>query len=72
MEVDAPVREDFINRKGCTTQNVCVVCDFDMRFTYVGTGTQGSVCIVILAKEDPYFLHPRAGMCMVCYIAIYS
>jgi hypothetical protein len=30
-------------RKGMTTQNVMVVCDFDMRFTFVLVGWSGSV-----------------------------
>jgi hypothetical protein len=33
------VHDDFTNRKGNTTQNVVAICDFDMRFTYVGVGT---------------------------------
>ncbi|XP_059627200.1 protein ALP1-like [Cornus florida] len=32
----------FRGRKGYTTQNVMAVCDFDMRFTYVLAGWEGS------------------------------
>jgi hypothetical protein len=40
--VDEELHDDFTNRHGSTTQNVVVVCDFDMRFTYIGMETEGS------------------------------
>ena len=40
--VDQGVRDNHINRKGKSTQNVVAVYDFDMRFTYIGAGTEGS------------------------------
>ncbi|WVZ90358.1 hypothetical protein U9M48_036667 [Paspalum notatum var. saurae] len=33
----------FIGKSGIPTQNVLVVCDFDMRFTYVPTGQLGAM-----------------------------
>ncbi|XP_066384532.1 uncharacterized protein [Miscanthus floridulus] len=40
--VDQGVRDNHINRKGKTSQNVVAVYDFDMRFMYIGAGTVGS------------------------------
>ena len=40
--VKAAEREAYNNRHGYTSQNVVATCDFDMRFTYVGSGTEGS------------------------------
>ena len=62
--VDEAVREDFINRKGRTTQNVIDVCDFNMRFTYIGAGTEGSAhdkWVKRKADEDPCFPRPPSG-----------
>ena len=62
--VDEAVREDFINRKGRTTQNVIDVCDFNMRFTYIGAGTEGSAHDMRVKKkadDDAYFPHPPSG-----------
>jgi hypothetical protein len=33
--------DDYINRKGLTSQNVLAVCDMDMRFTFVAMGKNG-------------------------------
>ncbi|XP_059623167.1 protein ALP1-like [Cornus florida] len=41
----------FRGRKGYTTQNVMVVCDFDMRFTYVLAGWEGSANDSRILKE---------------------
>ena len=41
--VDRKAHDDFTNRKGWTSQNVIAVCDFDMRFTFVGVGKAGAV-----------------------------
>jgi hypothetical protein len=43
VSVDEAVHDDFTNRKGYTSQNVIAICDFDMRFMYIGEGTEGSV-----------------------------
>jgi len=32
----------FIGRKGVPTQNVMVACSFDMQFTFVWAGLEGS------------------------------
>jgi len=62
--VDKGVRDNHINRKGKTTQNVVAVCDFDMRFTYVGAGTEGSahdMRVKRKAEADASFPHPPSG-----------
>ena len=42
MIVKAAEHEAYTNRHGYTSQNVVATCDFDMRFMYVGSGTEGS------------------------------
>ena len=32
----------YMNRHGQATQNVLAICDFDMRFTYIYAGWEGS------------------------------
>jgi hypothetical protein len=62
--VDEAVHDDYINRKGKTTQNVVTVCDFNMRFTYIGAGTEGSAHDMRVKKkpqEDATFPHPPSG-----------
>jgi len=62
--VDKGVRDNYINRKGKTTQNVVVVCDFDMRFTYVRAGTEGSahdMRVKRKAEDDASFPRPPSG-----------
>ncbi|XP_066365580.1 uncharacterized protein [Miscanthus floridulus] len=62
--VDKGVRDNHINRKGKPTQNVVAVCDIDMRFTYVGAGTEGSahdMRVKRKAEADPSFPHPPSG-----------
>jgi len=64
--VDEAVHDDFTNRKGNTSQNVVVVCDFDMRFTYVGVGTEGSahdMRVIKKAQVDSKYPHPPPGLC---------
>jgi len=49
----------MISRK--TTQNVVAVCDFDMRFTYIEAGTEGSahdMRVKRKAKDDASFPRP--------------
>jgi hypothetical protein len=53
-------------RKGMTTQNVMVVCDFDMRFTFVLAGWPGSVHDMRVFNDatttyNHVFPHPPAG-----------
>jgi hypothetical protein len=43
VTVSASEQPKYIGRHGYTSQNVMVVCDFDMRFTFVVTGWPGSV-----------------------------
>ena len=66
MIVEAAVREAYTNRHGYTSQNVVVVCDFDMRFTYVGVGTEGSahdMRVIKKAQADSKYPHPPPGLC---------
>jgi hypothetical protein len=56
-----------INRHGYCSQNVMVVCDFHMRFTFVMAGWPGSAhntCIwrgTLLNKYKEVFPHPPEG-----------
>jgi len=62
--VDQGVRDNHINRKGKPTQNVVAVCDFDMRFMYIGAGTEGSahdMRVKRKAEVDASFPHPPSG-----------
>ena len=62
--VDQGVRDNHINRKGKSTQNVVAVYDFDMRFTYIGAGTEGSahdMWVKRKAEADASFPHPPSG-----------
>ena len=64
MVVNEAVREDCINRKGRTSQNVIVVCDFNMRFTYIGAGTEGlahDMRVEKKAEDDDSFPRPPSG-----------
>ena len=42
MSVPGRVQADFTNRHGWRSQNVICVCNFNMMFTYVGVGMEGS------------------------------
>jgi len=62
--VDQGVRDNHINRKGKPTQNVVAVCDFDMRFTYIGAGTEGlahDMRVEKKAEDDDSFPRPPSG-----------
>ena len=62
--VDQGVRDNHINRKGKPTQNVVVVYDFNMRFTYIRAGTEGSahdMRVKRKAEADASFPHPPVG-----------
>jgi hypothetical protein len=63
--VDEAIHNDVTNRKGNTSQNVIAVCDFDMRFTYISVGTEGSahdMRVIKKAQVDPNYLHPPPGL----------
>ena len=56
----------YIGKIGITTQNVLVVYDFDMRFTYVSTGQLGamhatSVLYNTVSVDEKFFPHPAQG-----------
>lgn len=57
--------DDFINRKGFTSQNVLAVCDMDMRFTFVATGKRGAAHDMAVLREvlnnSDHFPHPPPG-----------
>ncbi|XP_073037105.1 uncharacterized protein [Primulina eburnea] len=57
---------DFIGRKGYTSTNVMVVCDFDMCFTFVWAGWEGSahdskIFKEAMRRERLHFLLPPEG-----------
>ena len=63
--VKAVEHEAYTNRHGYTGQNVVATCDFDMRFTYVGSGTEDfahDMRVLKKAWEDPNFPHPPSGL----------
>ena len=60
-----------------TTQNVFVVCDFDMRFTFVLAGWPGSVhdMRVFTDATTTYsnvFPHPPTGIQLVGYTFVHA
>lgn len=64
VSVDEHAHDDFINRKGFTSQNVLAVCDMDMRFTFVATGKKGATHDTTVLREavnTMNFPHPPPG-----------
>ena len=62
--VDRTVHNDFINRKGYTSQNVVAVCNFEQHFTYVGVGMARAVHDMFVLRQawaTPTFPHPPEG-----------
>ena len=68
IEVSVPerVQADFTNRHGWRSQNVICVCDYNMMFTYVGVGTEGSAHDMRVLKQralmDSKFPRPPKGL----------
>jgi hypothetical protein len=72
----------YIGKTGIPTQNVLVVCDFDMRFTYVAAGQPGSlhdtsVLYHALEADVDVFPHPPQGtiffiMSLLMYICMHK
>ncbi|KAL5581725.1 hypothetical protein UlMin_014167 [Ulmus minor] len=63
--VDAHLQPAFRNRKGYTSQNVLAIVDFQMKFTYVVAGWEGSVHdarVLRDAERDPSFRFPHPPM----------
>ncbi|XP_031255787.1 uncharacterized protein LOC116113765 isoform X2 [Pistacia vera] len=61
------VADTYRNRKGAVSQNVMAVCDFNMLFTYVVTGWEGSshdarVLNSVLNDPNSGFPHPPPGI----------
>lgn len=63
--VDEACHDDFTNRHGWTSQNVIAACNFNMMFTYIGVGTEGSAHDMRVLKkkalEDSKFPRPPEG-----------
>ncbi|XP_059635140.1 uncharacterized protein LOC132277318 [Cornus florida] len=69
VHANVPVDQQipFRRRKGDTTQNVMAICDFDMMFTYVVAGWEGSannskILNETINNEDLHFLVPPEVM----------
>jgi hypothetical protein len=64
----------YIGRSGKATQNVLVVVDFDLRFTYASIGQPGSMhdtsVLFHAIEHDHEFPHPPVGMIIHIYITI--
>ena len=70
----------FFGRKWCHTQNILAVCDWNLCFTYVSLGWEGSVhdarilahCI---STPQLRFLHPQQGIvitnCIILVIGLF-
>ncbi|KAL5564355.1 hypothetical protein UlMin_027519 [Ulmus minor] len=61
--VDADVAAAYRNRKGFTSQNVMAVVDFEMKFTYLVAGWEGSchdARVLNVATRNPAFMFPHA------------
>ena len=63
MRVKVPAREAprFRGRKDVLTQNVFAACDFDMKFTYVlagweGTASDSRILKDALSRDDPLLI----------------
>ena len=66
VKVSSTNAPKYRGRKEYTTQNVLAVCDFDMRFTYILPGWEGTVSdsrIIknALSKEDKLII-PRGNV----------
>ena len=64
--VGAGLQTAFRNRKGFTSQNVLAIVDFDMKFTYVVAGWEGSVHNARVLRDAQFdqafrFPHPPMG-----------
>ena len=67
MVVPSDKLNQYMSRKGKTTQNVLAICDFDMRFTFVLAGWPGSVHDMRVfndatTKYSHLFPHPPPGI----------
>uniref|UniRef100_A0A0A9F3Z5 Uncharacterized protein n=1 Tax=Arundo donax TaxID=35708 RepID=A0A0A9F3Z5_ARUDO len=65
VTVQELAHDDFINRKGFTSQNILAVCDMDMRFIFVATGKRGATHDAAILREamssSNNFPHPPQG-----------
>jgi hypothetical protein len=71
--VSASDQTRFIGRKGHPTQNIMAVCDWNMCFTFVLAGWEGTAhdaCVFeqALTKTEFNFSHPPLGIYVLfCY-----
>lgn len=70
VSVGAQIR--FMGRKGYPTQNVMVVCDWNMRFTFVLAGWEGTaydahIFYQALINANMNFPHSPPGMNIILY-----
>jgi hypothetical protein len=71
--VPAKISAAFRGRKHHPTQNVLVAVDFDLRFTYVLAGWEGSAhdaLILADAQERDDGLRVAPGICMLTHLGI--
>ena len=68
--VDVEVAAAYRNRKGITSQNVMAMVDFEMKFTYIVVGWEGSAHVarvLNVATNTPTFRFPHAPpICFIC------
>ncbi|KAL5571332.1 hypothetical protein UlMin_020929 [Ulmus minor] len=60
--VPANLATAYCNTKGYTSQNVLAIVDFDLKFTYMVAGWEGSVHdarVLLSAQRDPAFSFPK-------------
>ena len=56
----------YFGRKGCHTQNIMAACDFDMCFTFVSAGWEGSmhdtrIFYNVVLDTSKNFSYPQGG-----------
>jgi hypothetical protein len=71
--VPAKIAAAFRGRKNHPTQNVLVAVDFDLRFTYVLAGWEGSAHYALIladALERDDGLRVAPGICMLTHLGI--
>ncbi|XP_028072571.1 uncharacterized protein LOC114274794 [Camellia sinensis] len=64
--VPASRQNTFSNRKATVSQNVLAACDFDMLFTFINSGWEGSahdnaILVDSITRADLQFPHPPNG-----------
>ena len=60
--VPANLATAYHNKKGFTSQNVLAIVDFDLKFTYMVVGWEGSIHdaqVLLSVQSDPTFSFPK-------------